>query len=86
MRLDSFLSAARLFKSRSMAGEAIGASMVFVDNLPAKPARKVMPGSIIEIDLALYYKKIEILELPPKNMPKSRAASLYRTIEERIKD
>ena len=86
MRLDKFLSAARIFKSRSLANEAISSSMVFIGNLPAKPSREVTPDLIIEIDTPRTYKKIEILSMPSGNMSKKDASSLYRLIEERIKD
>lgn len=86
MRLDKFLSAARIFKSRSLANEAISSSMVFISNLPAKPSREVAPGLIIEVDTPRTYKKIEILTMPSGNMSKKDASSLYRLIEERIKD
>lgn len=85
MRLDKFLSAARIFKSRSLASEAISSSMVFIDNLPAKASREVRPGIFVEIDTPAYYKKIEVVSLPPKNMSKKEASLLYRLIEERIK-
>ena len=64
MRLDKFLSAARIFKSRSLANEAISSSMVFISNLPAKSSREVAPGLIVEIDTPRIYKKIEILTMP----------------------
>ena len=86
MRLDRFLSVARLFKSRSLAAEAIASSMVYVDNLPAKPAKDVKAGQIIIIDTPRFYRKIKLLSLPYKNMSKGEAASLYDIIEEHIKD
>ncbi len=86
MRLDKFLSAARIFKSRSLANEAITSSMAFIGNLPAKPSQEVRSGLIVEIDTPGAYRKIEILSLPPKNMSKKDASLLYRLIEERIKD
>jgi len=86
MRLDKYLSVARIFKSRSLAGEAISASMVFLDGLPAKSSREIKSGSIIEIDTPLFYKKIEILDLPTGNVSKKDASSLYRLLEEREKD
>ena len=85
MRLDRFLSAARIFKSRTMASEAISASMVFVDGLAAKPSKEVKPGSILEIDTISFYKKIEIKELPSGNFPKSKAHTLFVTLQERSK-
>ena len=85
MRLDRFLSAARIFKSRTLAGEAASASMVYVDGLAAKPSKDVKPGSIIEIDTLRFYKKIEVKEIPGKNMPKNKAHILYDTLQERSK-
>lgn len=85
MRLDRFLSAARIFKSRTLAEEAISASMVFVDGLRAKPSKDVKPGSIVEVDTLMFYKKIEIREIPAKNLPKNRARELYIILQERSK-
>jgi len=85
MRLDRFLSAARIFKSRTLAGEAVSASMVYVEGLKAKPSKEIKPGSVIEIDTMAFYKKIEVTEIPPKNSPKNRAPALYRILQERTK-
>ena len=86
MRLDRFLSVARIFKSRSLAAEAISSSMVFIDEMPSKPAREVRPGMIIEIDTPRFYKKLEIVLLPFGNVSKKDALTLFKTIEEREKD
>jgi len=86
MRLDKFLSVARIFKSRSLAGEAASSTMVFLDGLPAKPSKEIKPGSIIEIDTPLFYKKIEILAIPSGNIDKKEASSLFKLLEQRIKD
>lgn len=85
MRLDRFLSAARIFKSRTLAGEAVSASMVYVDGLVAKPSKEIKPGTIIEIDTLMFYKKIEAKEIPSKNFPKNKAHALYETLQERTK-
>jgi len=86
MRLDKFLSTVRIFKSRSMASEALSSSMVYLDSLPAKSSKTVSIGSIIEIDTPIFYKKIEVLDLPQKNMRRSEASSLIKILDERIKD
>jgi ribosome-associated heat shock protein Hsp15 len=85
MRLDKFLSAARIFKSRTLAAEAISATMVFVDGLAAKSSREIRIGSIIEIDTLTFYKKLEVTAIPPKNFPKGRAHTVYTVLQERIK-
>ncbi|MEE9554930.1 MAG: S4 domain-containing protein [candidate division Zixibacteria bacterium] len=86
MRLDKFLSVARIFKSRSLAGDAASSSMVFLDGLPAKPSKEIKPGSRIEIDTPLFYKKIEVLAIPTGNVTKKDAESLFKLIDERKKD
>jgi ribosomal 50S subunit-recycling heat shock protein len=86
MRLDRFLSVARIFKSRSLASEAIQASMVFIDSLAARPAKEIRPGQKIEIDTPRFYKKIEVLSLPAGNISKKDVTTLYKLLEERIKD
>ncbi len=86
MRLDRFLSVARLFKSRSLAAEAIDALMVYVNDMPAKAAKEIRPGFIITLDTPRFFKKIKLLSLPPKNMGKGEASSLYEILEERTKD
>ena len=86
MRLDKFLSVVRIFKSRSMAGDAASSSMVFLDGLPAKPSKEIKPGSVVEIDTPLFYKKIEVLAIPKGNVTKKDAESLYKLIDERKKD
>ena len=86
MRLDKYLSVIRIFKSRSLAGEALSASMVYLDNLTAKASKTVTVGAIIEIDTPIFYKKIEVLQLPLKNTRKDEVSSLYNLLDERVKD
>jgi ribosomal 50S subunit-recycling heat shock protein len=86
MRLDRFLSVAKIFKSRSLAAEAISSSMVLIDNIPAKPAKEIKLGTIIEIDTPRFYKKIEVVSLPAGNVSRKDASSLYTVREERDKD
>ena len=86
MRLDKFLSVARIFKSRSLAGEAASSSMIFLDGFPAKPSKEIKPGCIIEIDTPLFYKKIEVLDIPSGNVAKKDALTLFKLLDERKKD
>jgi ribosome-associated heat shock protein Hsp15 len=86
MRIDRYLSVARIFKSRSLAAEAISSSMVYIDGAPAKASREVQPGSVVEIDTPRFYRKIEVLLLPGGNVTKVEASGLYRLLEERSRD
>lgn len=85
MRLDKYLFAARVFKSRTLAGEAAASSMIFVDNITAKPSREIKIGYVIEIDTLLFYKKLKVLKIPLPNLPKSAASTLYELLDERTK-
>ena len=52
MRLDKWLWAARFFKTRSLATEAADRGRIDVNGQPAKPARDLRPGDMIELRLA----------------------------------
>ncbi|OGC95088.1 MAG: hypothetical protein A2W25_04815 [candidate division Zixibacteria bacterium RBG_16_53_22] len=86
MRIDRYLSVARIFKSRSLAAEAASSSMVYIDNMPAKPSKEVRAGMIVEIDTPRFYKKIRILLSPRGNVGKKEAAALFELMEERTKN
>lgn len=85
MRLDRYLSLARIFKSRTLASQAAASSMVFINGLPAKPSSEIKPGLIIEISTPLFYKKIEVVEIPSGNLPKNKAKDIYKLVQEREK-
>ena len=86
MRLDKFLSIIKIFKSRSLGAEAISASMVMINNQPAKASKEIQAGSIIEIETPRFYKKLKVLSLPPHNISRAQTASLFQLLDERIKD
>ena len=86
MRLDRFLKVSRLIKRRTLAKEACDYGVVKVNGAVAKASREVKPGDIIELDLAAWYKKVEVLEVPERAVGKAAASSLYRVIEERRKE
>jgi len=86
MRLDKFIAIARLLKTRSLVKTATDEGMVFINGHRAKPAVIVKPGDVIEIDTPRFYKKIKVIDLPPKNMRKTEAVDLYDLLEERTKE
>jgi len=85
LRLDQFLSEARLIKRRTQAKLACDKGLVFLDGIKAKPGKEVKPGQKIVLNLTQRKIELEILKLPLKNLRKEEAKELYRIIKEEIK-
>ena len=49
VRIDKYLWAVRLYKTRTLATEACKKGKVSVDDMPAKPSRTVSAGDVIEV-------------------------------------
>jgi len=49
VRIDKYLWAVRLYKTRSLAAEACKKGKITVDDMPAKPSRTVSAGDVIEV-------------------------------------
>lgn len=77
-RIDSWLWAARFFKTRSLAKHAIEGGKVQVDGTKAKPSKTVQPGSVLEIRKGDQQWTVVVEGLSGKRGPASTAATLYR--------
>jgi ribosomal 50S subunit-recycling heat shock protein len=86
VRLDLFLTKSRLIKRRSLAKAACDRGIVRVDERIAKAHREVSPGQRITIDFTSRLLEVEILQLPRGNVPKKKAAELYRLLKETRKE
>lgn len=65
VRVDKWLWAVRVYKSRSMANEACSANRVLVNGETAKPATKVDVGDTVEArrrDRVIVYRVVQPLE------------------------
>lgn len=49
VRIDKFLWAARIFKTRSIASEECRKGRIIINNQPVKPSRTIAPGEIITV-------------------------------------
>jgi len=85
MRIDKWLWAARFFKTRSLAIEAIDSGKVLVNEERVKPAKAIDVGNLIAIRLGPYTFVVEVLGLSDKRGPAPQAQKLYRETEESIK-
>ena len=65
VRIDKYLWAVRVYKTRTLATEACRKGKVSVDDMPAKPSRSVTAGDVIEVKKmpVLYsYKVLDPIE------------------------
>lgn len=49
VRIDKYLWAVRLYKTRTLATEACKKGRITVDDMPAKPSRNITAGDVIEV-------------------------------------
>ena len=82
MRLDKFLKVSRLIKRRTVANEVSETGRVFVNGNPAKPAKQLKAGDIIEIEYRNRTVKVKILIIPQNNVSIQESSTLYEVIEE----
>lgn len=77
VRLDKWLWAARFFKTRSLAAEAVGGGKVHVNQARAKPARAVHIGDVLTIRRGPEEFVVVVRGLSARRGPAREAATLY---------
>ncbi|MCP4340309.1 MAG: RNA-binding S4 domain-containing protein [Desulfobulbaceae bacterium] len=85
IRLDKWLWAARFFKTRSMAGQAIKGGKVHVNGNRAKAARNVLVGDRLSITIGFMEFDVRVLALARFRRPAKEAKLLYVESDESIK-
>lgn len=81
-RIDKWLFAARFFKTRSLAAEAIDRGRITVNGHRVKPAKIVAVGDMLTIRINNLQYTIEVLELSNKRGSATQAQQLYKETEE----
>lgn len=77
-RIDKWLFAARFFKTRSLAAEAIERGRVTLNDQRVKPAKVLAAGDKLTIRIGNYQYDIEVLGLSNKRGSAPVAQQLYR--------
>lgn len=80
-RLDKWLWAARFFKTRQLAVEAVNGGKVQVDGQRCKPSRALRPGARLHIQKGELAWEIEVRGLSKQRRPASEAVLLYEEDE-----
>ena len=81
MRLDKWLWAARFFKTRRLAAEAIQGGKVHLNGQRSKPGKEVRVGSRLLISKNGLEWDIEVLQLPKQRRPASEVLHFYAESE-----
>ncbi len=81
LRVDKWLWAARFFKTRALAVDAIECGKVLLNNLRVKPAKTVDAGDMLTIRLGPYLYEVEIMGLSDRRGPAPQAQKLYQETE-----
>jgi ribosome-associated heat shock protein Hsp15 len=82
VRLDKWLWAARFFKTRTLAVEAIDGGRVSVNEDRAKPARDVRIGDRVSVRRPPYEHVVVVKDLSDQRGPATVAATLYEETPE----
>jgi ribosome-associated heat shock protein Hsp15 len=78
VRIDKWLWAARFYKTRSLAAEAIAGGKIQVNGDRVKRAKPLQIGDEIRIRQGLYEHHIVVRELSDRRGPAVQAAALYQ--------
>ncbi|MES9956548.1 MAG: S4 domain-containing protein [Sedimenticola sp.] len=82
LRLDKWLWAARFFKTRQLAVEAINGGKVHLNGQRTKPGREVKPGSQLRIHKGSLEWDITVRQIPKQRRPASEAVNFYEESEQ----
>jgi len=81
VRIDKWLWAARFFKTRSLAARACELGRIQSNHQPAKPAREVHVGDMLQIKTEAADLEVQVLQLSDVRGPAAVAQALYLETE-----
>ena len=77
VRLDKWLWAARFFKTRVLAAEAVAGGRIEVGGHRVKPGRDVKIGDVVRVRIGPYVHVVTVRALSGRRGPAAEAAKLY---------
>jgi ribosome-associated heat shock protein Hsp15 len=84
VRLDKWLWAARFFKTRSLATDAVDRGKVTVNGDKVKPARAVRVGDVLDIDNGSDRWEVDVMNLSETRGPAPVARNLYEETDKGV--
>jgi ribosome-associated heat shock protein Hsp15 len=85
VRVDRWLWAARFFKTRSAASEAVAGGRVHVNGVRAKAAKDVAIGDMLELTLGTQKRVVRVTGIGERRGSAAVAATLYEETPESIR-
>ena len=86
VRIDKWLWAARFFKTRSLATEAVDGGKVDVNGARVKPAKLIGPGDEVRVRVGTALYVVHVKDTAERRGSAAVAQSLYEETEESRKD
>ncbi len=80
VRMDKWLWAARLFKTRSLAADAIKGGKVKVDGNPVKPSREVKEGDVIQVQIDQLHKVVQVKTVIKNRVSAKQVPEIYNDL------
>jgi ribosome-associated heat shock protein Hsp15 len=84
VRVDRWLWAARLSKTRSLAAEAVKGGRVHVNGRAVKASRELRPGDVVEMTAGPVRRTVIVRATAERRGPAREAALLYEETQESI--
>ena len=84
VRLDRWLWAARFFKTRALAAEAIEGGKVHLNGTRGKRGKMVKPGDRLRIRKGPYETRLVVQDVVERRLPAKEAVRLYEESPESI--
>lgn len=81
IRIDKWLWAARFFKTRALAADAVESGKVLINETRVKPAKTIAVGNALDIRIGQYHFAIEVMALSARRGSAPEAQKLYRESE-----
>jgi ribosome-associated heat shock protein Hsp15 len=82
LRIDKWLWAARFFKTRSLAADAVAGGKVKVNGERVKAAKSIRVEDEVRVQIGPYERVVKVLRLSERRGPASEAALLYIETDE----
>jgi ribosome-associated heat shock protein Hsp15 len=84
VRIDKWLWAARFFKTRTAATEAVLGGRVHVNGVRVKPSKEIRVGDRIDVTVGTVKRTADVIGLSDRRGPARVAATLYEESAESI--